>query len=109
MVQAANQSPEPIKFLDLVDYQTGAVVSRQVLKKSAGSVTLFAFDEGQGLSEHSTPYDALVNVLDGEMEITIAGKPMTVKTGEMLIMPAGQAHALKAITRSKLVLVMIRT
>jgi quercetin dioxygenase-like cupin family protein len=92
----------------LIEYQKGAVVSRTVIDKPAGTVTLFAFDQGQGLSEHTAPYDALVNVLDGEVEITIAGKPGRVKQGEMMIMPASQPHALKAITRFKMMLVMVK-
>ena len=78
----------------LVSYQKGAVVSRTIVDKPAGTVTLFAFDQGQGLSEHTAPFDALVNVLDGEVEITIAGKPSRVKHGEIMIMPANQPHAL---------------
>ena len=92
----------------LIDYQAGAVVSRTLIDKPVGTVTLFAFDKGQGLSEHTAPFDALVNVLDGEAEITIAGKPGRVKQGEMIIMPANQPHALKAITRFKMMLVMVK-
>lgn len=92
-----------------VDYQTGAVVSREVLHKETGSVTTFAFDEGEGLSEHTAPFDALVCVLDGAAEIAIAGQPHRVAAGEMIIMPAGQPHALKAVTRFKMMLVMIRS
>jgi quercetin dioxygenase-like cupin family protein len=92
----------------LVNYQKGAVVSRTVIDKTAGTVTLFAFDQGQGLSEHTAPFDALVSVLDGEVEITISGKPDRVKQGEMMIMPANQPHALKAVTRFKMMLVMIK-
>jgi quercetin dioxygenase-like cupin family protein len=92
----------------LVSYQKGAVVSRTVIDKTAGTVTLFAFDQGQGLSEHTAPFDALVNVIDGEVEITISGKPDRVKQGEMMIMPANQPHALKALTRFKMMLVMIK-
>ena len=84
-------------------------MSREVMKKKTGTVTLFAFDEGQGLSEHTTPFDALANVLEGELEITIAGKPLTVKEGEMVIMPADQPHALKAMAKSKMLLIMIRS
>ncbi len=94
---------------NLVDYQECAVVSKEILKKDTGTVTLFAFDQGQGLSEHTAPYDALVCVLDGESEITISGKTHTVKEGEMIIMPADEPHALKAKKRFKMMLVMIRT
>lgn len=92
----------------LVDYQKGAVVSRAVMSGKAGTVTLFAFDEGQGLSEHTAPYDALVQLLEGEAEVTIAGEKLRVQAGEMVIMPAQQPHALRAIKRFKMMLVMIR-
>jgi quercetin dioxygenase-like cupin family protein len=92
----------------LVDYQEGAVVSREVINKSTGTVTVFAFDAGQGLSEHTAPFDALVQVLDGEVEIRIAGIPYRLKEGEMIIMPAGKPHALKALARFKMLLVMIK-
>jgi quercetin dioxygenase-like cupin family protein len=92
----------------LVDYQEGAVVSRTVIDKKVGTVTLFAFARGQGLSEHTTPYDALVYIVDGQAEITISGKPHTVKAGEMLIMPANEPHALRAVHPFKMLLIMIR-
>lgn len=92
----------------LVDYQEGSVVSREVISKPTGTVTAFAFDAGQGLSEHTAPFDALVQVLDGEVEIRIAGTPYQLKEGEMIIMPAGEPHALKALSRFKMLLVMIR-
>ena len=94
---------------DLVDYQSDAIVSREVLKKKIGSVTLFAFDAGQGLSEHTAPFDALVQVLDGEAEITIAGKRHRVDAGELILMPANRPHALKAVQRFKMMLIMIRS
>ncbi len=94
---------------DLVEYQAGSVVSRTVIDKPAGTLTLFAFDAGQGLSEHTAPFDALVYVLDGRAEVTIAGKPLQLKQGEMVIMPANQPHALKAIRRFKMMLVMIKS
>ncbi len=97
------------KLLDLVDYQTGSVVSRVILKAKTGTVTLFAFDKGQGLSEHTAPFDALVQVLDGEVEITVSGKSHRVRSGEMLVMPANEPHALKAVDRFKMLLVMIRS
>jgi quercetin dioxygenase-like cupin family protein len=96
------------KAIDLLDYQEGSVVSRTILEKETGTVTLFAFDEGQGLSEHTTPFDALVHILDGEAEIAISGKAHHLKAGEMIIMPANQPHALKAIARFKMLLIMIR-
>jgi quercetin dioxygenase-like cupin family protein len=93
----------------LVEYQDGAVVSREVLKKPTGSVTIFAFDEGQGLSEHTAPFDALVFVLEGEAEITISGKPHRLNGGEMILMPAREPHALKALRRFKMILTMIKS
>ncbi len=93
---------------DLIAYQEGSVVSRTIIDKKAGTVTLFAFDEGQGLSEHTAPFDAIVYVLDGEVVVTIAGKPVPLKEGEMTIMPANQTHALSAKTRFKMLLTMIK-
>ena len=93
---------------DLLDYQEGSVVSRTLIDKKTGTVTLFAFDEGQGLSEHTAPFDALVHIIDGEAEITISGKGIHMKGGEMVIMPAHEPHALRALKRFKMVLIMIR-
>ena len=97
-----------IKLKDFIDYQPQAVVSRELLKREAGTVTLFAFDKGQGLSEHTAPFDALVNVIDGRAEVKIAGKAFTVKAQETIIMPAGRPHALQAKERFKMMLVMIK-
>jgi len=97
------------KAADLVAYQDGAVVSREIMKRPAGNVTLFAFDEGQGLTEHTSPFDALAQVLEGEVEITISGKPQRLQAGELILMPANQPHALKAIKRFKMILTMIRS
>lgn len=94
---------------DLVGYQEGAVVSRTLLNQKTGTVTLFAFDQGQELSEHTAPYDALVQVLDGEAEITIAGQPFHLTAGEAIIMPANDPHAVKALTKFKMMLTMIRS
>ena len=96
------------RLIDLVDYQEGAVVSRTLIDKKTGTVTLFAFSEGQGLSEHTAPFDALVLILEGEADITIAGKTLRLQTGDMTIMPADKPHALKAVKRYKMMLVMIR-
>jgi quercetin dioxygenase-like cupin family protein len=93
----------------LVEYQAGSVVSRTIIDKPYGTLTLFAFDEAQGLSEHMAPFDALVYILDGQADITISGKPLHLKQGEMVIMPANQPHALKAIDRFKMLLVMIKS
>jgi quercetin dioxygenase-like cupin family protein len=98
-----------LKVIELAAYQEGAVVSREILKKPTGTVTAFAFDEDQGLSEHTAPFDALVQVLEGEVEIAIAGKPHRLVGGEMILMPAHQPHALKAIQRFKMILTMIRS
>lgn len=98
-----------LKLSDLVEYQEGSVVSRTIVKKNTGTITLFAFDEGQGLSEHSAPFDALVYVLDGEVEVVISGKPFHLKAGEMIIMPANDPHALKALKKFKMMLIMIRS
>ena len=100
---------QAVRMADLVEYQDGAVVSREIINKKTGTVTLFAFDAGQGLSEHTAPFDALVYLLDGEAEVTISGKANLLKAGEMIIMPANQPHALKALGRFKMVLVMIRS
>jgi quercetin dioxygenase-like cupin family protein len=93
---------------DLVKYQENAVVSSEIIKKDAGTVTVFAFDKGQGLSEHTAPFDALVNIIDGRAEVSISGKPFTVKEGEMIIMPANKPHSLKAVEKFKMLLVMIK-
>jgi quercetin dioxygenase-like cupin family protein len=92
----------------LVTYQDGAVVSREIVREKAGTVTVFAFDKGQHLSEHTAPFDALVMGLDGAGEISIAGQPHAVKAGEMILMPAGVPHALKAVSPFKMLLVMIK-
>jgi quercetin dioxygenase-like cupin family protein len=96
------------KIADLVSYQDGSIVSREIVKKPTGSVTVFAFDEGQRLSEHTAPFDALVQVLEGEVEITIAGKTHRLQGGELILMPAQQPHALRALRRYKMILTMIR-
>ena len=107
--------PEPnnlagvvLNLKDMVAYQTGSVVSRTLIDKSVGTVTVFAFDHGQGLSEHTAPFDALVQILDGTEDITIDGSVHTVREGEMIIMPANKPHALKANPQFKMLLTMIR-
>ncbi|MBI3872480.1 MAG: cupin domain-containing protein [candidate division Zixibacteria bacterium] len=100
---------EVVRSTDLVSYQEGSVVSRQITKQDKGNVTLFAFDECQGLTEHTSPFDALVHVLEGEAQITISGKPLRLRTGEMVLMPANQPHALTAVTKFKMLLTMIRS
>jgi quercetin dioxygenase-like cupin family protein len=96
------------KLADLVNYQDGAVVSREVMDQKSGSVTVFAFDEGQGLREHTAPFDAMVYILEGEAEITISGGTLKLNAGEMVVMPANQTHSLKAPKRFKMVLTMIK-
>lgn len=93
----------------LVDYQRGSVVSRTIINKKVGTVTLFAFDKGQGLSEHTAPFDALVYIIDGEAEVTISKKNLLLKGGQMVIMPANKPHTLKATQRFKMMLVMIKS
>ena len=100
---------QAIKSIDLVSYQEGSIISRTIIDKDAGTLTLFAFDEGQGLSEHTAPFDALVYLLDGEAEVTISGKSTNLIEGQMIIMPAHQPHALRAIKRFKMMLVMIKS
>ena len=92
----------------LIDYSNGGVVSKQVLKSEAGNITLFSFDKGQGLTEHTAPFDAMVEILDGKAEITIGGKPNLVKKGETIIMPANVTHALFALEKFKMLLTMIK-
>jgi quercetin dioxygenase-like cupin family protein len=99
---------EAVDLKTLVTYVEGSVVSRAIVQKPIGTVTLFAFDAGQGLSEHTAPFDALVQGLDGEAELTIGGKPVRVGPGRLVRMPAGVPHALKALTRFTMMLVMIR-
>jgi quercetin dioxygenase-like cupin family protein len=95
--------------LGLAGYQDGSVVSRALLKRSGGTITFFAFDAGQGLTEHTAPFDAVAHILEGEAEITISGKAVRVAAGEMVLMPANQPHALIARTRFKMILTMIRS
>jgi quercetin dioxygenase-like cupin family protein len=99
---------EILHLAELVIYQDGSVVSRQITKADAGNVTLFAFDQDQELSEHTAPFDALVHILDGEAEIKISGKAFRLETGEAIVMPANEPHALKATTPFKMLLTMIR-
>lgn len=97
-----------LQLVDLLSYQDGSVVSRTIIDKKVGTVTLFAFDKNEGLSEHTAPYDALVYIVDGEAEVVVSGKPHQLKTGEMIIMPANQPHSLRAIEKFKMMLVMIQ-
>lgn len=101
--------PEIWNLGGLVEYQNGSIVSKTLINKPTGTITLFAFDEGQGLSEHVAPFDAMVNVIDGEADISISGKPFHLKAGQTIIMPAGNPHALKAVKKFKMLLIMIKS
>jgi quercetin dioxygenase-like cupin family protein len=105
--EIAGAEAQPL--LGLVNYQEGAVVSRVILKREKGNVTIFAFDEGQGLSEHTSPFDALVQAVEGDAEITVSGEPIALKPGDLVLLPAEKPHAVKATTRFKMVLTMIRS
>lgn len=98
-----------LKVEDLIEYQNGAVVSREIIHKGTGTVTIFAFDKGEGLSEHTAPFDAMVQVIDGKAEITISGNKNILEKGDMIIMPASEPHALNALERFKMILTMIRS
>ncbi|MEM2320478.1 MAG: cupin domain-containing protein [Candidatus Bathyarchaeia archaeon] len=98
-----------LRLADLVDYHEGSIVSRTLIDRAAGTVTLFAFDEGQGISEHTVPYTAMAVILDGQAEITIEGKPLNLTKGEMMIMPANKPHSVRAPKRFKMLLIMIRS
>lgn len=98
-----------LKVEDLIEYQEGSVVSREIIRKDTGTVTIFAFDKGEGLSEHTAPFDAMVQVIDGKAEITISGNKNVLEKGDMIIMPANDPHALKALEKYKMVLTMIRS
>ena len=102
-------TPQATNLKDLVTYQDGSIVSKEIIKKPTGTVTIFAFDQDQGLSEHTAPFDALVYVLDGETEIIISGISYHLKEGDMIVMPGGQPHALKALKKFKMMLVMVKS
>jgi quercetin dioxygenase-like cupin family protein len=104
-----NSTPKVEWLKESINYQDGSIVSREIIGKSTGTVTLFAFDKGQGLSEHTAPFDALVHIVDGEAEVTIAGQVYRLEQGQMVILPANQTHALKALSKFKMLLVMIKS
>jgi quercetin dioxygenase-like cupin family protein len=106
--EQGNIIAKALELKNLVSYQEGAVVSKTLIDRGIGTITLFSFDKGQGLSEHTAPFDAFVQVVDGEAEITISGAVQTVRGGEIIIMPANRPHSLKAVERFKMLLVMIR-
>ena len=103
-----SENPEILDLDSLLDYQEGAVVSRMLLNKKIGTVTLFSFDKGEGLSEHTTPFDAVVYVLEGKVEIIISKKPYVLEKGQMITMPANDPHALNALERFKMMLIMVK-
>ncbi len=107
-MQKSDLKSKVLKTKDLIGYNEGAVISRTIINKRSGTITAFSFDKGQGLSEHTAPFDAMVEVIDGQGEITIEGKKNIVKEGEFIIMPAGKTHALKAIKKFKMLLIMIK-
>lgn len=107
--QSKIEKGKPFNLVGHIEYADGSVVSKTLIKKEIGNITLFAFDQGQGLSEHTAPFDAVVHILDGEAEIIIGGKPQIVCAGDMLIMPANIPHALQAKKKFKMLLVMIRS
>ena len=100
---------QKISLADRISYQQGSIVSQEIASKKAGSVTIFAFDAGQGLSEHTAPFDAIVQIIDGEAAITVSGTTITAKAGELVVMPANEPHSLKAQKRFKMLLIMIRS
>lgn len=108
-MEAHHSPPDVVVLKDHIQYGDGAVVSRTLIKKPTGTLTLFAFDAGQELSEHTAPFEAVVQVLDGEVELTIGGQPVRAKVGELVIMPADIPHAVKAVTKFKMLLTMIRS
>ncbi len=107
--KSKNLTSDLIRLTDLADYQKDAIVSRTIVDKKAGTITFFTFDKGQRLSEHTAPFDAIVHILDGEAEITISGKKLNLKNGEMVIMPANEPHALKAVKKFKMILTLIKS
>jgi quercetin dioxygenase-like cupin family protein len=109
IVSRGSLSAHAQKLKNLADYQEGSVVSKTIIDKSTGTVTFFAFDKGQGLSEHTAPYDALIYIIEGEAEITIGGKPNNLIEGEIIIMPANKSHSLQAVEKFKMLLIMIRS
>ncbi|HKZ44106.1 MAG TPA: cupin domain-containing protein [Anaerolineales bacterium] len=108
MTSPSTPTAKILELNGMINYQEGSIVSRVILKSSNGNVTLFAFDTSQELSEHSAPYDALVEVTEGEAEIKISGIPSMVKAGEAIIMPADEPHAVKATSRFKMLLTMLK-
>jgi quercetin dioxygenase-like cupin family protein len=101
--------PQPAKLADMIEYQKGSVVSRTVVDKKAGTVTLFAFDKDEGLSEHTAPYEALIYIVEGEVEVKVSARSFILEAGDMTMLPANKPHALRGIQRFKMLLVMVRS
>jgi quercetin dioxygenase-like cupin family protein len=101
--------PDVLSIRNLVEYQQETIVSRTIINKEAGTLTIFAFDKGQSLSEHTAPFDALLNVIEGEVEVVISGQKHNLKAGEIIIMPANEPHAVRAIEKFKMMLIMIKS
>jgi quercetin dioxygenase-like cupin family protein len=108
-MKSRDLSSQPARLSELIECQEGSVVSRTLIDKKTGTVTLFAFDQGQGLSEHKTPFDALVHIFDGEAEVTVSGKAHRMTEGQMIIMPANKPHALRAVKKFRMILTMIKS
>ena len=108
-MEQKNLSAQNINLADFINYQDGAVVSRELLNKNGGTITVFAFDEGEGLSEHTVPFEVLAYIIDGEAEIKIAGVSHKLQSGEMIVMPNGKPHIVKALKKFKMLLVMIKS
>jgi quercetin dioxygenase-like cupin family protein len=106
--KASHMKGKPLRIHDIVDFQSGSIVSSQMLEKETGTITVFAFDAGEGLSEHTAPFDAFIYVFEGEAEVTISGSAHRVREGELIIMPAHKPHSVKAHVRFKMMLVMIK-
>lgn len=109
IAKQANIQTKALKLKDLISYHKGSVISREIIRRKTGTVTIFAFDKGEGLSEHTAPFDALVQILDGEAKIVISGKPFMVKKGQIIILPANKPHSLKAVNKFKMLLTMIKS
>jgi len=102
------EGPFRTKAIELVDHQDGSIISRTLVERKGGTITAFAFDEGQGLSEHTAPYDALVQVLEGNVSVTVSGSIYDLEEGDLILMPAGEPHSLRAVTPFKMLLTMIK-
>lgn len=109
IAKQVNIQTKALKLTDLISYQKDSVVSREIIRRKAGTVTIFAFDKEEGLSEHTAPFDALIQILDGEAKIVISSKPFMVKKGQIIILPANKPHSLKAVNKFKMLLTMIKS